>query len=523
MQTEIQHQQIHDKLVSILGQDGVLTENREFYSSDIFGSDKIAALVIQPTTAEQLAAATGAAIEMGYSTVGRGGATSYTGGLNPDREQSVIVDTAKLNRILEINHEDMYVTVEAGVTWKQLHDALKNTDVRPPFWGPLSGGQATVGGSLSQNAILLGSTSHDLSAASVLGVEVALANGELLTTGSAASNTKPFFRNYGPDLTGLFLGDTGAMGIKTKATLRLIRRPAELGFASFNYDEPAKISRALAAIAREGVAATCFGMDPMLQYQRIKRASMLQGVKALKGVMSSAKSTFSGIRSAMRIAVAGKRFIDDNGYSLHVVVEGGSQAEVDAKLATVRKLCLAQGNEIESSIPNMMLGDPFVPMTSAIGPAGERWAPMHGLFPLSQGQQAFAKIEALFDNFSERFDRMGIIVGYLLAAVSSTAFVIEPVFYWPGPRTAWAKGMLTPSELAKYTDFPDDPEVNATVIEAREALNDLFDELGAVHLQVGKKYRYRQSLQKPTGDLLEAIKSAVDPQRLMNPKSLGLD
>lgn len=72
------------------------------------------------------------------------------------------------------------------------------------------------------------------------------------------------------------------------------------------------------------IAATCFGMDPMLQYQRIKRASMLQGVKALKGVVSSAKSTFSGIRSAMRIAVAGKRFIDENGYPLHRVVEGGN-------------------------------------------------------------------------------------------------------------------------------------------------------------------------------------------------------
>ena len=520
---ESQHRELHDKLAEILSPQGVLTENREFYSSDIFGTDKIAALVIQPDSAAKLAAAVAIATDMGYAVVGRGGATSYTGGLNPDREQSVIVDTARLNRIIEINTEDMYITVEAGVTWKQLHEALKDTDVRPPFWGPLSGEQATVGGSLSQNAILLGSTSHDVSAASVLGLEVALANGELVTTGSAASNTKPFFRNYGPDLTGIFLGDTGAMGIKTQATLRLIRRPEELGFASFNFDEPAKISRAMAAIAREGVAATCFGMDPMLQYQRIKRASMLQGVKALKGVMSSAKSTFSGIRSAMRIAVAGKRFIDDNGYSLHVVVEGGSPEETNSKLARARKICLAEGREIESSIPSMMLGDPFVPMTSAIGPAGERWAPMHGLFPLSQGQQAFARIEDMFDGFAERFDRMGIMVGYLLAAVSSTAFVVAPVFYWPGPRTAWAEGMLTPAELAKYTDFPDDPQINATVVEAREALNDLFDELGAVHLQVGKKYRYRQGLQRPTAELLEAIKSSVDPKRLMNPKSLGLE
>ena len=358
---------------------------------------------------------------------------------------------------------------------------------------------------------------------SVLGLEVILADGTVLSTGSAACNLKPFFRNYGPDLTGLFLGDTGALGIKTRITLRLMRRPAEVGFLSFNFDERAKMSRALAAMAREGIASSCFGMDPMLQYQRIKRASVLQGVKALKGVVSTSKSTFSGIRDAMRIAVAGKRFIDENGYSLHVVIEGDSKVAVEARLAAARQICLDRGTEIENSVPTLLYGDPFVGMSSAIGPDGERWAPMHGLFALSDGDAAWARIEELFDGFAERFDRHGIIVGYLLAIVSSTVFVIEPVFYWPGPRTAWSEGMLGKAELAKYKDFPDDPAVTRTVVEARDALNALFDELGAAHLQIGKKYHYREHLQPQALALLEAIKTAVDPQRLMNPKSLGLD
>jgi len=478
---------------------------------------------VRPGSSEAMAAATAAATAAGYSVIGRGGATSYTGGLVPDRENSLIVDTSALNRIVEINRDDMYVTVEAGVTWKTLHEALKDTDVRTPFWGPLSGGQATVGGSVSQNAILWGSTGHDVSAASVLGLEVVLADGTILETGSAAAGLKPFFRNYGPDLTGLFLGDTGALGIKTKVTLRLMRRPAEVGFLSFNFDERSKMSRAMTAIARQGIASSCFGMDPMLQYQRIKRASMLQGVKALKGVVSTAASTFSGIRDAMRIAVAGKRFIDENGFSLHVIVDGDSTAALRSKLETARDICLEEGSEIENSVPSMLYGDPFVAMSSAIGPDGERWAPMHGLFALSDGDAAWARIENLFDDYAERFDEHGIIVGFLLAVVSSTVFVVEPVFYWPGPRTAWSEGMLTKAELAKYKDFPNDPEVTKTVVEARDALNELFDELGAAHLQIGKKYHYRQHLQQPALDLLEAIKSAVDPERLMNPKSLGLD
>jgi FAD/FMN-containing dehydrogenase len=514
---------LRDQLVGVLGSDSVSTEDLEFYSSDIFGSDKVAALVVRPGSTEATASAAELVSAAGFSLVSRGGATSYTGGINPDRGSSVIVDTSALSRIVEINTDDMYVTVEAGVTWQQLHEALQDTDVRTPFWGPLSGAQATIGGSVSQNAILWGSTGHDVSAASVLALEVVLADGSILNTGSAAAGLKPFFRNYGPDLTGLFLGDTGALGIKTRVTMRLMRRPAEVGFLSFNFDQRDKMSRAMQAIAREGVASSCFGMDPMLQYQRIKRASLLQGVKALKGVVSTSKSTFSGIRDAMRIAVAGKRFIDENGFSLHIIVEGESEALVADKLARARQICDSEGKQIENSVPSMLFGDPFVGMTSAIGPDGERWAPMHGLFPLSEGDTAWERIESLFDEFADRFDKHGILVGYLLAIVSTTVFVIEPVFYWPGPRTAWAKGMLTESELAKYKDFPDDPEVTNTVVEARDALNALFDELGAAHLQIGKKYHFRQQLGAPAAILLEAIKSAVDPKRLMNPKSLGFD
>lgn len=515
--------ELQDQLVAVLGSGSVSTEDLEFYSSDIYGSDKVAALVIRPGSTGDLASAAELVTAAGFSLVGRGGATSYTGGINPDRDSSVIVDTSELARIVEVNTDDMYVTVEAGVTWKQLHDALRDTSVRTPFWGPLSGAQATIGGSVSQNAILWGSTGHDVSAASVLALEVVLADGSILNTGSAAAGLKPFFRNYGPDLTGLFLGDTGALGIKTRITMRLMRRPAEAGFLSFNFDQRDKMSRALQAIAREGIASSCFGMDPMLQYQRIKRASLLQGVKALKGVVSTSKSTFSGIRDAMRIAVAGKRFIDENGFSLHIIVEGDSEALVEHKLARARQICGAEGTQIENSVPSMLFGDPFVGMTSAIGPDGERWAPMHGLFPLSDGDTAWERIESLFDTFADRFDKHGILVGYLLAIVSTTVFVIEPVFYWPGPRTVWAKGMLTDAELAKYKNFPDDPDVTRTVVEARDALNALFDELGAAHLQIGKKYNYRQQLELPAATLLEAIKSAVDPRHLMNPKSLGLD
>jgi len=110
----------------------------------------------------------------------------------------------------------VYVTCEAGVTWKQLYEALSETGLRTPFWGTLSGIHATVGGGASQNCAFWGSGRYGAGADSIVGLEVVLADGTVLNTGAAAqTNSDPFFRHYGPDLTGLFCGDTGAFGFKT--------------------------------------------------------------------------------------------------------------------------------------------------------------------------------------------------------------------------------------------------------------------------------------------------------------------
>lgn len=63
----------------------------------------------------------------------------------------------RMNRVVEINTDEMNVIVEAGCTWKALHEALAPLGVQTPYWGPLSGAYATVGGALSQNSLFHGS------------------------------------------------------------------------------------------------------------------------------------------------------------------------------------------------------------------------------------------------------------------------------------------------------------------------------------------------------------------------------
>ncbi|NJS14645.1 MAG: FAD-binding oxidoreductase [Sphingopyxis sp.] len=143
---------------------------------------------------------------------------SYTGGYTQTMPGAVLIDTGAMDRILDINEIDMRVTVEAGCSWAKLYDTLKPLGLRTPFWGTLSGLKATVGGGMSQNCLFWGSARHGSGPQSCLAMEVVLADGTILKTGEGVA------RPYGPDMTGLFLGDTGAMGVKATITLRLIAR-----------------------------------------------------------------------------------------------------------------------------------------------------------------------------------------------------------------------------------------------------------------------------------------------------------
>lgn len=513
------------ELAALLGADRVLTteEDRRFFSQDIAGPGVTAGVVARPGSVEQLCRAVALATGAGHSVLARGGGSSYTGGFAPDRAASLVLDTRGLDRVVEVDPANMRVTVEAGCTWQGLLEALEPQGLRTPFWGPLSGAVATIGGSLSQHAILWGSARHGVSADSVIGLDVVLADGTLLATGAgAARQGVPFLRHYGPDLTGLFLGDCGALGVKARATLRLVRQPGAVGTASFGFDARAGVVAAMADVARSGLATECFGMDPTLQRQRLKRAKLAQGLDALKGVVAT-EGLLGGLRDAARVALAGRGFLDDVNFSMHVGTEAPDAAAVKFALAEIRRIAAEHGGrEVPDSVPRLMRGAKYVSMTSAIGPEGERWLPVHALLPLSDAAAAWAAVTELFDSRSEAFRRHGIEVGVLTAVVGQGAFALEPVFYWPAPRTDYYRRLFDATTLAGFRDFPPNPEGEAVVMEVRRRLLELFLQRGASHLQVGKTYRYREGVGPAAFALVQALKTAVDPRGLMNPGALGL-
>lgn len=501
------------------------TDLRELYSQDIWSKGETAELVISPVNTEQLAAAVKLAAERKLALHPRGGGMSYTNGYTPKAPGSAILDFTKMDKILEINADDMYVTVQAGCTWKTLYEALKPLGLRTPFWGPLSGLSSTVCGGLSQNNAFFGSGTFDTSTVSVTSITVVLADGSIVKTGTGGGkNAKPFYRHYGPDLTGLFMGDAGALGYKAEATLRLIPMPPSEDWASFEFPARENWASALADMGRLGLASELFGFDPVLQAVRMKRASLTADFKALANVVTGQKGgLLKGIKEGIKVSLAGRSYMDDVAFSIHFVVEGHSDAEVAAKLDTLKTIAKDHnGSEIENSIPTIIRSSPFVPLNTILGPEGERWVPVHGIVAMGDGPSCVKDIDDWFSENAADMEKYEITAGYLMTTMSTNGYLIEPVFIWPEELFEIHRQTVENSTLKRVKAFDPNPEATSCVKRLRAGVIDIFSKYGAAHFQVGRTYPYRETRGGSSWALLEKIKSALDPDGTVNPGSLGL-
>ena len=291
----------------IVGAPNVITDPVEFryYSEDVYRSFETALAVVQPESAQQLSRIVSLCKANGLCIVPRGGGMSYTDSYLHKTRRGISIDMRRMNRIIDINTRDMIVTVECGCTWQKLNEALAPHGLRPPYWGPLSGMRATIGGALSQNSVFWGGTAYGISAESVIGLDVLLGNGEVLPVGAhGKKDGVPFIRYDGPDLTGLFLGDSGALGIKTVATLRLVTIPAVVKYASFSFETYQQICAAMSEIGRRGSPPNVMDLIPSCRTAAYSAAipTLLKTSRPWPGWPEKA---VSGNRSKSRPAAAG--------------------------------------------------------------------------------------------------------------------------------------------------------------------------------------------------------------------------
>ncbi len=505
---------IAERFAAIVGSDNVsaLEDDRLSQARDLFPGelDPGAALVVAPSDADEVGSVISAAQERQLAVAARGGGMSYTGGFALGGRDAVLMDLRRLDRIRDIKTDDRFVVVEAGTTWESLGNALRQHHLRSALRGPISGNVSTIGGALSQN--LPGSMD------AVLGLEIVAADGKPFWTGSAAaSNRLPFYRNFGPDLTGLFLGDAGTLGIKTAAAIRLEPIPEGAAHASYAFDTMLEAARAMTGVAALGLGGRVFALDP-LKNKTSTKVSLSEGLTTLAKVATSGRIG-TGLADAARIAAAGRDAFDQVNWSVHLSFEAASQTAAELSLAEAARICGRQGRAIEPSIPVAMRARPFS-IRGFLGIKGERWVPLHGIFPLSAVDTVIEAVQRFFDDRNPALASHDVVYSFMMS-VSAGHFVIEPMFYWPDALLDTHRQHLSERQLSKLDAYEDNPLARQCVRETRDALRDLFAALGGVATQLGRYYPYRESLAPASRAVFDRLKAALDPHDVLNPGALG--
>ncbi|MFI9811064.1 FAD-binding oxidoreductase [Saccharothrix variisporea] len=202
--------------------------------------------VVLPSDAGQVQEVVRACAAHRTPIVPRGAGSGLSGAANAV-EGCVVLVTTRMNRIVEIDPDNRLAVVEPGVVNLDLRGAVEKHGLfYPP--DPSSYDWCTIGGNLSTNAGGLCCVKYGVTTDSVLGLEVVLADGELLKTGR---RTVKGVAGY--DLTKLFVGSEGTLGVITRATLALRPLPQAPATLVATFSRTADAGVAVARVVREGV------------------------------------------------------------------------------------------------------------------------------------------------------------------------------------------------------------------------------------------------------------------------------
>ena len=394
------HHPLYDKLREIVGEQNVSDEEYVLiaYSRDVSPLPPHKPdIVVRPKSVDEVVSIIELANETKTPVMATGGRASMCGACLP-LKGGIMIDMTRMNKVLDIDEDRLIVETEAGITWANLLYEVEKKGYKLGYRGPYSGHAATVGGSISCNSTGLGGAKWGQAPDGVVSLEVVLPTGEVLETGTAVNPYAKRFARYcfGPDLTGLFLGDHGILGVKTKVALKIYPKPEAVLYGCYGYKDLESCAKAFYQIQRTGLAE-----DLVILCNR----------KSIEYILPDAATAFAGIEALFvyiieaetrKIGEAIKEYLDS------IAVKHG-------------------GIDLGTMFPEMFWNAKYE-MITPLFEWGPEWAGSCHLLETTRIVEATKKSVELFKKY--KFDELGIkyIITAMCAGRTVCVFTAHPYF-----------------------------------------------------------------------------------------------
>lgn len=252
---------------AIVGPDGLITrpaEVRVYETDGLTTYRQTPALVVLPSSAQQVHAVVRLCHRQGIPFVARGSGTGLSGGALPSKG-SVVIGLSRMNKILDVDLPNQRVVVEPGV----LNLAVTQR-VSPEgyYYAPDPSSQqvCSIGGNVAENSGGAHCLKYGFTVNHVLGLEAVLPDGELVQLGGPTLDTP------GYDLAGVVVGSEGTLAIATKITLRILRKPEAVQTTLVAFEHTDSAGEAVSGIIAAGIVPAAIEMMDHLAIQACEEA-----------------------------------------------------------------------------------------------------------------------------------------------------------------------------------------------------------------------------------------------------------
>jgi glycolate oxidase subunit GlcD len=463
--TEGEHMDYFAKLIEIVGEKNVRTDlpERLCYSRDLSVHEAVPDVIVFAKSAEEISKILSLGNKDKIPVTPRGSGTSAVGGALAAKG-GILLDLSRMNNILEIDKSNGFVVIEPGVICNNLNAALAPTHFFPP--DPGSANLATLGGMVSTNASGNRAVKYGTTKNYVLGLEVVLADGRIIKTGSVLGKT-----SSGYDLTQLFTNAEGTLGVITKIILKILPVPQYIAFAEARFPSTLDAGKAASEILTSGIAlSSCEILD---------------------------KVTINAVNKAMGLNIP-----DDVGCLLFIEIDGNKKA-VQEDIEKINAICKAN-----HGIENKWEDDPAKRL--------KMWAARQGVVPSLSRVERGSRMQSIVDD-------PGIPLTKIPEAIVGINQIAEKHHVSINTFGHIGDGNIHPIIIS-------DPRKKEHWDAIRGASKDLIELTlrlrGTLTAEHGTGMAKSPYIKRELGETLEVmkqVKKALDPNNILNPGKMGFD